>query len=243
MTEIRQNFSLIAGDDTDVDYGITPPPDPPFDISQTVLNWTAYPQVRGVADKTMPVVSKTLAGGGIEIEDATSYAFVVHLASADTLELDGNYYYEIVVVDPNNNNWRSTPTIGTLTVIDTTDPINVVAFKSMFPAMAQYDDGILQTALDEAGQFVDEDVWTPTDFVSATYYLAAHFVFTAQISSSGGQTISSERIGQISVTYSVTSAVNPKSGIGTGYSGLLNSDYGRMYLALLTRNSPGIAIV
>ena len=28
MTELRQNFSLIAGDDTDVDYGIAPPPEP-----------------------------------------------------------------------------------------------------------------------------------------------------------------------------------------------------------------------
>src|SRR5215467_12562369 len=120
MTEIRQNFSLIAGDDTDVDYGLVPPPPYPMDLTQVDMTWTAYPQVRGVADKTDVVIVKSLADGSITIDDAAQYQFTVSLASADTMPLlgplAGNYYYEIVVVDPAYNDRRSTVTIGTMTV-------------------------------------------------------------------------------------------------------------------------------
>ena len=212
--------------------------------SQAVtITWTAYPQVRGVADKTMPVVTKILADGGIEIEDAASYAYAVHLASADTMELSGNYYYEIIIDAPLievEGNRRTTPTIGTMTVINSDDPINVVAFKSMFPDLEAIDDGVLQTALDEAALFVDDTIWSPSDVPAATFYLAAHFAFTAQSAAgSGGQAVSSERIGQIAVTYAVTST----AGVTSAYPSLSNSNYGLMYLALMRRNSPGIVIV
>lgn len=237
MTETRQNFSLIAGDTTDVDYGIAPTPDPPFDIAQTQLSWTAYPQVRGVADKTMAAITKTLANGGIGIEDAATYAFVVHLATADTLELSGNYYYEIVIVNPLNNNHRSTPTIGTLTAINTGDPLNVVAFKSFFPQLAGIDDGVLQTAIDEASLYVD-DSWG-TDATVAIYYLAAHFASVGQAAAAtGGQVVTSEHIGQISVSYAATSASSSTS----GYPSLSTTPYGLMFLNLMGRNSGGVAI-
>ena len=206
------------------------------------MTWTAYPQVRGVADKTMATITKTKVDGGIVVEDAPSYAFMVKLDSADTMELAGNYYYEIVVLSPVGEgvNRRTTPTIGTMTVIDTADPLNVVAFKSMFAEMQSVDDGVLQTALDEAALFVD-DTWATQDIAAATFYLAGHFVSAAQSASggSGGQAISSERIGQIAVTY----AVSAGSAGGSGYPSLSNSSYGLMFLALMRRNSPGIAIV
>ena len=236
MTEIRQNFSLIAGDDTDVDYGLTPAPEPPFDITLAQMTWTAYPQVRGVPDKNMGVISKTLADGGIVIEDAASYTFTVLLTSDDSIDLDGNYFYDIVIIDPSNR--RSTPTIGTMTVVDTSNPINVVAFKSMFPGMAEFDDAILQTALDEAGLFVDE-TWAEADVVGGTFYLAAHFLYVAETTSgTGGQVVSSERIGQISISYAATGT----SGASADYPGLSGSVYGQMFLALMRRNSAGIAI-
>lgn len=239
MTELRQNFSLIAGDDTDVDYGITPTPDPPFDMLVVDMTWTSYPQVRGVADKTLAVVTKSTADGGIVIEDAPSYTFTVKLTSADTTNLGGNYYYEIVIIDPPNNNRRSTPTIGTMTVIDTGEPINVVAFKSMFPQFENVDDSVVQTALDEAALFVGED-WPSQDAQAATFYLAGHFIVTAQASAGGeGRPITSEHIGQISVTYASSAA----SGSSTSYPSLSNSSFGLMFLAMMRRNSPGIAIV
>jgi hypothetical protein len=239
MTELRQNFSLIAGDDTDVDYGIVPPPEPPFDMTQANMTWTAYPQVRGVADKTMSVVIKTSADGSIVVEDAPSYTFSVLLASADTMALSGNYYYEIVIVDPLNDNRRSTPTIGTMTVIDTATPNNVVAFKSMFPEFMTVDDSVVQTALDEAALFVGDD-WAPVDAQAATFYLAAHFIAQGQAAAGGaGRVVTSEHIGQISVQYAAASATSS----GSAYPSLANSSYGLMFLAVMRRNSPGIAVV
>src|SRR5262249_55700489 len=191
MTDIRQNFSLMAGDDTYVNYGIVPPPVPSIDLTQANMTWAAYPQLRGVADKTQQVISKTRVGGGIEITDPANYQFRVDLDNADSVSLAGNYYYEIVIIDPNNANRRSTPTIGTMTVVDTSDPLNVVALKSMFPSLQSVEDSILQTALDEAAIYVDENIWTD-DTILATFYLAGHFVSASQMNAeSGGRTVSS----------------------------------------------------
>lgn len=245
MTEVRQNFSLIAGDDTNVDYGIAPTPDdPPLDLAQAEMTWTAYPQMRGVADKTGAVIVKSVADGGIEIEDAAEYTFAVFLQSADTMDLGGNYYYEIVVIDPANDNRRSTTTIGTMTVIDTGTPLNVVAFKSMFPQFESVDDGVLQTALDEAGLYVD-DTWTMPDAITATFYLAAHFVsvtlMTASTGGISGTQVTQEHIGQISVSYGA--GASSGSTRSSGYPSLQTTNFGLMFLALMRRHSPGIAIV
>jgi hypothetical protein len=238
MTDIRQNFSLIAGDDVDVDYTITPPPPTPIDLTTANLSWKAFPQVRGVADKTLPVIVKINGDGGIEVTDPGNYLFTVHLFSADTTAgtLAGNYYYETVVVDVDNNNRRSTITVGTMTVIDTADPLNVIALKSMFPSLATADDAALQTALDEAALFVD-DTWAVQDITAANFYLAGHFITAAQATSGGGQLVTSERIGQIAVTYAAATAA-------TGaYPSLSTTSFGQMFLALMRRNSPGIAVV
>jgi hypothetical protein len=241
MTDLRQNFSLIAGDDVGVDYGIVPHPPVPIDLMQADMTWTAYPQVRGVADKTTPVIVKTKAEGSIEILDPANYTFKVDIDSADTMELSGNYYYDIVIIDPLNDNRRSTPTIGTMTVIDTGEPINVVAFKSMFPQFESVDDSVVQTALDEAALFVGDD-WAASDAQAATFYLAAHFLTVAQASSSSGgdgRLITSESIGQISVSYAAAAS----SSSSTSYPSLSNSSYGLMFLAVMRRNSAGIEVV
>jgi uncharacterized protein DUF4054 len=242
MTDVRQNFSLIAGDDIDVDYSISPPPPAPVDLNQAGMTWTAYPQVRGVADKTLAVISKSRADGSIEITDSANYLFKVDLASSDTMQLSGNYYYEIVIINTQDNNKRSTPTIGTMTVIDTAQPLNVIAFKSFFAELANVDDAVLQTAIDEAELFVDDTLWAAQDVTTATFFLAAHFVSVGQsISSTGGQMVTSERIGQISVSYAaLSSSSSAKSG---GYPSLSSTPYGLLFLSLMRRNSPGIAIV
>jgi uncharacterized protein DUF4054 len=241
MTEVRQSFSLIAGDDMDADYGLVPPPQPPIDLTAVDITWSAYPQIRGVADKTQLVVVKSTSDGSIEVTDPANYYFTVYLASADTVALSGNYYYEIVIIDPGNNNRRSTPTIGTMTVIDTGDPLNVVAFKSMFPSVGDIDDATLQTALDEAALYVD-DSWDEQDFTMATFYLAGHFVEAAQnVSGTQGRLVTSERIGtEISVSYASATAPSAQS---TSYPSLVTTSFGLMFLSLLRRNSPGIAVV
>jgi hypothetical protein len=155
------------------------------------------------------------------------------------MALSGNYYYEIVIIDPLADNRRSTPTIGTMTVIDTANPINVVAFKSMFQEFMAVDDSVVQTALDEAALFIGDD-WDPVDAQAATFYLAAHFVAQGQASAGGsGRLVTSEHIGQISVQYAAASTASG----GSSYPSLTNSSYGLMFLAVMRRNSPGIAIV
>jgi hypothetical protein len=123
-----------------------------------------------------------------------------------------------------------------MTVIDTADPLNVIALKSMFPALASADDATLQTALDEAAQFVD-DTWAVQDITAATFYLSGHFITAAQATSGGGQLVTSERIGQIAITYAAASAA------AGAYPSLQTTSYGQMFLALMRRNSPGIAVV
>jgi hypothetical protein len=138
-----------------------------------------------------------------------------------------------------NDNRRSTPTIGTMTVIDTANPINVVAFKSMFPEFMSVDDSVVQTALDEAALFIGDD-WDPVDAQAATFYLAAHFIAQGQAAAGGtGRVVTSERIGQISVQYAAASSTSG----GSAYPSLTNSSYGLMFLAVMRRNSPGIAVV
>jgi hypothetical protein len=101
------------------------------------------------------------------------------------------------------------------------------------------DDSVVQTALDEAALFVGDD-WDPVDAQAATFYLAAHFISQGQASAGGsGRLVTSERIGQISVQYAAASTASG----GSSYPSLANSSYGLMFLAVMRRNSPGIAVV
>jgi hypothetical protein len=237
MADINQNFSIIVGDDKDQDYDIGPDTTGLNLDDAQQLTWKAYAQTLGVPDKTVALINKDKTDG-IAITDPNALTFTVHIDPADTTGQSGNLYYEIKIVDIDGK--VTTPTIGTVTVIDTADPINVVAFKSMFPELGSIDDGALQTALEEAALFVDATVWSDQDVTAGTFYLAAHFVFTAQsVSQTGGQTISSERIGEIAVTYAVASG----GGSRAAYPSLSNSSYGLMYLSLMRRNSPSILVV
>ena len=238
MADINQNFSIIVGDDMDVDYDIGPDTAGLNLDNAQQITWKAYAQVLGVPDKSVALISKTQAVG-ITITDPTLLLFTVHLSPSDTIGQNGNLYYEIKIVDVNGK--VSTPTIGMMTVIDSANPLNIAAFKSSFPELESIDDSVLQTALDQAALFIDDTIWSAQDVVSGTFYLAGQFVFTAQSTSgTGGQTISSERIGEIAVTYAVTRGA---SSTRVTYPSLSNSNYGLMYLTLMRRNSPSIAIV
>jgi hypothetical protein len=241
MSLVQQNFSLVVGDDTVVHYTFTPSLDQPFDMTQASITWTAYPQVFGVPDKTAAVVTKNNGdGGSIEITDAATYAFTVTVLSTDTIDLAGNYYYEIVIDASLSNveaNVRLTPIVGLMTVMDSSVQPNVIAFKSMFPEFADTDDTLIQIALDQAGQFVD-DTWGDSES-DAIMYLAAHFIATAQMTSeSGGRLITAERIGQISVNYAA--AVASKA---AGVDPLSSTSYGLIFSNILAGQGFGIMIV
>lgn len=234
MTDLNQNFSIYVGDNLDVDYDIGPDTTG-LNLSTTGITWSAYPQIRGAFDKSGgPVMQKTKANG-ITVDDPLLLTFHISFLPADTANLAGNYGYELKLIDAASK--HTTPTIGTMTVIDTGNPLNVVALKTMFQELANYDDATLQTALDEASLYVD-DTWNVQDVAAATFYLAGHFVTAAQASSgSGGRLVSSERIGQISVNYA---ASTPSSDL---HPSLSSSNYGLMFLALMRRNSPAILVV
>jgi hypothetical protein len=238
MADINQNFSIIVGDDMDVDYDIGPDTAGLNLNNAQQLTWKAYAQTLGVPDKTTALINKDKASG-IVITDPNALTFTVHIDPADTTGQSGNLYYEIRIIDIDGK--VSTPTIGMMTVIDAANPLNIASFKSTFPELASIDDSVLQTALDQAALFIDNTIWSAQDVLAGTFYLAAHFVFTAQSTSgTGGQTISSERIGEIAVTYAVTRGA---SSTRVTYPSLSNSNYGLMYLTLMRRNSPSIAIV
>jgi hypothetical protein len=238
MADINQNFSIYVGDDMDVDYDIGPDTTGlDLDAAQS-LTWTAYSQMLGVPNKSVALISKD-QNSGITITDPTALTFTVHLDPIDTTGQNGNIYYEIKIVDVDGK--VSTPTIGLMTVIDSAVMPNLVAFKSTFPELGTLDDSVLQTALDQATLFIDDTVWSAQDLVAGIFYLAAHFVFTAQSTAgTGGQIISSERIGEIAVTYAVSKGTGSSRAT---YPSLSNSNYGLMYLTLMRRNSPSIAIV
>ena len=194
MTDINQNFSIYVGDDMDVDYDIGPDTTGlNLDTAQS-LTWTAYSQTLGVPDKLVALISKD-QNSGITITDPTALTFTVHLDPIDSAGQNGNLYYEIRIIDVDGK--ITTPTIGLMTVIDPAATPNVVAFKTMFPEFESIDDTLLQIALDQAGQFVD-DTWGASE-ADAIMYLAAHFMAIAQVTAStGGRLVTSETIGRIS---------------------------------------------
>jgi hypothetical protein len=236
MANTNQNFSIYVGDDLDVDYDIGPDTTGLNLDNAQQLTWKAYAQALGVPDKTTTLISKTKAAG-IIITDPTALTFTVHLAPIDSIGQNGNLYYEIKIVDIGGK--VSTPTIGLMTVIDPAVTPNVAAFKTMFPEFADIDDTIVQIAIDQAGQFVDDTWGTSED--DAIMYLAAHFIATAQMTSeSGGRLVTAERIGQISVNYASAMAVEGKTG---GVDPLSTTSYGLIFGNMLAGQGFGILIV
>jgi len=114
--------------------------------------------------------------------------------------------------------------------------ITAQSIKLRFPEFAELDDSVVQFAVDEAAQGVD-DSWIETDKALAQSYLAAHFLAVSESSSDvGGRTITSESIGIISASYGAVSG-------NTGSSTLVETTYGKRYLSYARRSNPPVAIV
>jgi hypothetical protein len=233
MTDTNQNFRLFAGDDVDVLFDIGPD-DTGLNLAfAQELTWKAYPQMLGVPDKTAVLISKSVTSG-ILVTDPLLLKITVQIASADTIDQNGNLYYEIRLIDANGK--TRTTTIGLMTVIDPAVVPNVAAFKAMFPELATSDDTLIAIALEHAGQFVD-DTWGSSES-DATMYLAAHFMATAHATAdTDGRVVSSETIGRMSISYAVGSAT------GTSISALGMTRYGLVFSKMLAAQGFGIAIV
>jgi hypothetical protein len=236
MTDIAQNLSVYVRNDTDVLYDLSPDADGINLEFVESLTWTAYPQVLGVPDVMLPLITKGV-GTGIEITDPLLMQFTVSLTGEDTTGLAGNYYYQIDLIA--NHGELTTTTVGLMTVIDPVVIPNVSAFKSMFPEFATVDDTTVQIALDMAGQFVD-DSWGDQEG-PGTMWLAAHFMALSASGSGAatgvGRVVSSETIGRISVSYASgnTAAATTPGALGS-------TTYGLIFNNLLTTQGTGIAI-
>jgi len=115
-----------------------------------------------------------------------------------------------------------------------------VNFKMKFPEFANIPDASVEFAIEEACRWVD-DTWLVNDQTLAILYLAAHMLMVSimRAQSATGQVISSERMGEISVTYLATQLPTQSR----FSSDLLTTLYGTRYLEMAHVNIPAIAII
>jgi hypothetical protein len=114
-----------------------------------------------------------------------------------------------------------------------------VNLKMKFPEFANINDASVEFAIEEASLFVD-DAWLPDTQTLGILYLAAHYlqmsIITAQ--SASGQIITSERMGEIGVTYATPLQITEKEP-----SDWLLTLYGRRFREFCQINNPPIAII
>jgi len=113
--------------------------------------------------------------------------------------------------------------------------VSVQSMRLRFGEFSELDDGPIQFAIDEAARQVDNS-WMSADIIPAISYLAAHYLAVASSSADvGGRAITSESIGQISVSYAVGQAGSTTE--------LKSTTYGERFLSLMRRNHPAVAII
>jgi len=114
--------------------------------------------------------------------------------------------------------------------------------KFKFPEFAGIDDGTIEFALEEAwvacgsGDWVDD-----ANLALGLMYYAAHLlqVSILRTSSGNGQIISSERIGELSVSYAAPNK-NTQSGTQSDFTMTM---YGQRFLDLAYKNFPAVTVV
>lgn len=94
-----QNFSVDAGDDTDINVDVDP------DVGVTLLGstvyWTVFAQKFSIPFGD-PVLRK-VSDHGLLVTDADQLKFTISLSATDTADLKGNYYHETQIVDTTGN--------------------------------------------------------------------------------------------------------------------------------------------
>ena len=84
----RLHFTITDGSDAGT----------PLDISDAIVTWQAS---KGTASRFsgVPVLTKTLANGGVRFLDEMNGQVLVELLPADTQALSGNFYHELEIRD------------------------------------------------------------------------------------------------------------------------------------------------
>lgn len=107
------------------------------------------------------------------------------------------------------------------------------------PAFDNTADATIEFAIEEAASCVG-DGWR-MDQTLAVYYLTAHFLSVAKVSAANdGREVTSERFGQISVTYK--SGAN-SSAPQASFSDYSTTSYGARYFQIMKKNFPGFIII
>ena len=134
---------------------------------------------------------------------------------------------------------------------------SVSDFRDRFPEFSEASDAAITTAIDDAGDEIDEDIWMTKYYPKGVLFLAAHFLAIgatqAELVEDGGGTgsggsssggIASESLGRFSVSYDTSqSTSNSSASSGSGLLDLTLTAYGQRYLDMVKRNNPRLLIV
>jgi hypothetical protein len=115
-----------------------------------------------------------------------------------------------------------------------------LSIKNRFPVFASVPDNVVEFAIEEASLVVDGSWGTATEQLLAISYVVAHFLMVGiqRMESGDGQIVTSERIGEMSITYLQQPIPSSKDPVDW-----FTTPFGTRYMAILMRNIPAIAVV
>ncbi len=113
---IIQNFSVPANDDVKLNFTLTPLSGASIGPGAQIF-FNVYEQEFGNVEPGVPPVIVKVLDHGIEVTDPNAKKFTVQLLKTDTVNLLRNYGYEVLVIDVDGNQVRTT--VGILTITAT----------------------------------------------------------------------------------------------------------------------------
>jgi hypothetical protein len=122
----------------------------------------------------------------------------------------------------------------------------VASFRALYPEFSAVPDANVQFALDQAQGRVDGS-WTPANATLGILYFTAHLLAVGILSANqvdtGGQLVSSERIGEMSLSYKNISSYMVTALESSLSLQLLTTPYGRSYNELCTLENPAVLVI
>lgn len=112
---IVQNFSIPAGDDTNLNFDVDP--DDGVSLVGSTIYWRVFEQVFGLPVAGSEPVIEKYTDNGLQVTDPDEQTFTVELDREDTIGLLRNYYHEATIKDVDGN--YVTVTTGIMTVTGT----------------------------------------------------------------------------------------------------------------------------
>lgn len=118
MTMFNQNFQLVGGNSRNIVVTVTNEMAQPVDLTNLVIVFVLKDHALSV---TKLLTKDNADIGGVELSDAENGKFVVRLFPADSINLGGNYYYDIEIKD-GINIW--TVSIGNINIVRNVIEVN-----------------------------------------------------------------------------------------------------------------------